>query len=1340
MFMVKRVYCLCAVLLLAQGALAQTWNGLGGNDNWQTNANWSAGLAPVNNGTANVFFGGATRLTPNVDVAYNINSLTFNNTAGANLFTISGSALTIGAGGVTNNDADNQTINSSVIVNAPQSWSAGFGTLTFNSAIGLNASNILTFNGAVGNSTISGSISGSGSLTKNSPGALTLSGGGNNVFSGALTVNAGTVIFAKTPGLRAFGGALTIGDGSGIDTIQYAASNQTSLPSPVINSSGVLDLNGFSDTYQNLTINGGSTTVGAGSLTINTGLTITGGSVSGSGAGKLMLLANLTTNANATSATISGTFDFGAAIRSLTIADGVAAADLDLSANLTNGGFIKNGPGTLRLSGSVANSYSAQTIVNAGTLELAKSSQTVSIPGGIIIGDDIGGPNADVVRYSASGQVANNSVVSVHSSGLLDLNNFSDAIGGLDVTGGNVTMGNGVLTITDPAGGVSAGLSTQTGTISGVLFLNDSNKVFSTLDSPTLAVELDVSASIQHGQITKEGQGTLRLSGGTPNTVSSMLVNNGMLLLGKSIPNAAVSGSLTIGDGNGVDTVRLESPNQIADTSSITITSSGVLDLAGQNDTVGPIAIHGGGEIVTGAGTLTAAGDISSIDDPIGQGIIMGNLALLGTRNISVEDGAASPDFYITANISGGTLVMNGPGELYLSGNNTAPIVLNAGTLTVQHDYALGPSAAALNGGTLRALGLRTIATPLNFGGPVTLNVDTSLTLSGILGGTSTVTKTGPGSLTLTGPQSIALDLVLNQGLLTAPNLILDAQGSLTMNNGGFSGTLDNHGTFTYNAGNFNGTLINRGTVLFNNPVVAINSITNYADLALGNGSFLTTGSLTNNGQITLSGATLNLTSPSVNNGGITGFGLIGGPSQFTNNGVITQGAGNLNFNSSSGQTNNGNIDLAPGRQITFFSTALNNQGTINLNGAVVGLGQPLINSISGTVAGRGTIQTFFSNNGLLLVLGGTTNITSAFSNTGTIQVAGLGASLIGGKVSNTGTIQGNGAVGSDVDNNGTIEALGGTLIFGGVVNNAGTIAASAGNKVLINGGLASNTGIINLTGGTFDNNGLPLANAGQISGYGSFRAGSFTNNGSMTFSGGASTINGGVTNSAAHQIRVAYTPALFTGNVVNNGIFKNTSTTITFAGTYVENGTFISDPADNFFNNVNIGPTGAWVGGHGDRFFVSGDFLNASTNVTQWNTAAAELHLISGGIGDRFQVSGKDLGVTFAGYDDNFAWGKLSLAVGRALTLIDADALPGGAIYVDHLDLQGGLAQIETISSNGMNLYYHLGNPANAYLNGGTYLLAGGGTIAPVPEPGIAFAGVAAAALLLARRRRGNR
>jgi len=262
----------------------------------------------------------------------------------------------------------------------------------------------------------------------------------------------------------------------------------------------------------------------------------------------------------------------------------------------------------------------------------------------------------------------------------------------------------------------------------------------------------------------------------------------------------------------------------------------------------------------------------------------------------------------------------------------------------------------------------------------------------------------------------------------------------------------------------------------------------------------------------------------------------------------------------------------------------------------------------------------------------------------------------------------------------------------------------------------------------TFNNN-------GRISGYGTFTTNLWSNGGTMTFTGGFSTINGTLTNGATRKIEVANNPALFTGNVTNFGIFKNTKTSITFGGTYTENGTFISDPADNFFSDVSIGQQGAWVGGLGDRFMVGGDLLSSSTNKSGWQTIEAELRFLSGA-NHMMSVLGEDLGKSYDGYTDNFGWGTLALDGGDSLTLADGDAAPGGALYVHRLLLGGGAGQITHITGNGLSIYYDRNEPANAYLGGQSYALTGGGSISPVPEPQLLFFGLLGALGALARRR----
>src|SRR5205814_10423933 len=136
----------------------------------------------------------------------------------------------------------------------------------------------------------------------------------------------------------------------------------------------------------------------------------------------------------------------------------------------------------------------------------------------------------------------------------------------------------------------------------------------------------------------------------------------------------------------------------------------------------------------------------------------------------------------------------------------------------------------------------------------------------------------------------------------------------------------------------------------------------------------------------------------------------------------------------------------------------------------------------------------------------------------------------------------------------------------------------------------------------------------------------------------------------------------------------RTTTTAIApFLAPFTNSGAYISAPAENFFEDLNLSPSGYLVGGVGDRFFAAGNLSIASTRSADWDTAMAELHLI-GGRSHQLSVPGTDLGAIFEGYDDNFAYGSLTLGVGQTLDLIDADSTVGGAVYVGHFDFPGGL------------------------------------------------------------------
>lgn len=145
------------------------------------------------------------------------------------------------------------------------------------------------------------------------------------------------------------------------------------------------------------------------------------------------------------------------------VLDVYSGASLNLSGAIEGGGALtKVDAGTLRFSGGDANTYTGTTTVAAGTLELNKTAGVTAVPGPLIIGDGVGGANADVVRLLNFFQISDVSDVQINSSGLFDLGTTYDVIDELSGNG-NLTFGvSGFLTV-----GANNGSSTFDGIASG---------------------------------------------------------------------------------------------------------------------------------------------------------------------------------------------------------------------------------------------------------------------------------------------------------------------------------------------------------------------------------------------------------------------------------------------------------------------------------------------------------------------------------------------------------------------------------------------------------------------------------------------------------------------------------------------------------------------------------------------------------------------------------------------------------------------------------------------------------------------------------------------------------
>jgi len=161
-------------------------------------------------------------------------------------------------------------------------------------------------------------------------------------------------------------------------------------------------------------------------------------------------------------------------------------------------------------------------------------------------------------------------------------------------------------------------------------------------------------------------------------------------------------------------------------------------------------------------------------------------------------------------------------------------------------------------------------------------------------------------------------------------------------------------------------------------------------------------------------------------------------------------------------------------------------------------------------------------------------------------------------------------------DGNGTFTHIDGnhqvnSLVLGGGPTGTGSYTLESGILYTTNEEIVGDEGIGTFiqSGGTHRVNGsFSIGQDGTFdySG-GSFEAFTITNEGDFNLSGlGTRSID---------------------SYVINNGNIKTTGTDVNWAGVFINNGVYESDPSDNFFETVVIDGEGSFIGGPDDRFFV---------------------------------------------------------------------------------------------------------------------------------------------------------
>jgi|GEM_PF-2136044 len=724
-------------------ARSLTWNGDGVANAWDLNTTSNFQVTAANDATFksydNVTFDD-TSANKSVTLSGTIAplSVTVNNSAGDYTFSgtgniVNGVLTKQGTGKLT--IANDNTFGGTTTVGAGTLQIGTGGTTGSIGQASIANSGVVNFNrsDAV---LYSGVISGTGSLVKDGAGTLTLNS--QNTFSGGVTVNAGVLDLA--------GGGGTNGVVRGVVTVNPGATLRLSTGDAVgFGTGGVqittLNLNG-STLFVNTT---GNQTFSQTAINL-TGATFT--SIPGSNFDLFNNGTSINTFASATTSTISTTsFNLRQNDTAFNIADGAAATDLLVTANIGNGSagnhnLIKNGPGTMVLSGSSgftgaitlnAGVLSVTSVANGGTASALGAASNVAssilLNGGTLAYTGGNGTTDHLFTLAAA-------VNTIDSSGTGTLT-FSNT-GAIAIT----ATGPQTLVLTGSNAGTAANVAGEFGTAS------------------TLASTLADGTGLT--SLTKTGNGTWRLTG--TNTYSGTTsVNGGQLAIGNS-------GAL------GNSTVDVASGAQLAFVAhGLTIVNN--------------ITLHGLSTVNGNSGALI--GDNLSA---AGSNTILGTLTLAATSNVSTSwsdkalnlmgqvtgAGGLQVDLYHAGN-QGPAVTLSNPANDFAGG-----LIINAGTVTAQAGEVIpdgaGKGNVSIAAGASLALGdFDETINGLSGAGAVTkangfisttLNVganDATSTFSGSIGnGTAplAVTKVGAGTLTLSGASTYSGGTTVSAGKL----------------------------------------------------------------------------------------------------------------------------------------------------------------------------------------------------------------------------------------------------------------------------------------------------------------------------------------------------------------------------------------------------------------------------------------------------------------------------------------------------------------------------------------------------------------------------------------------
>jgi autotransporter-associated beta strand protein len=423
-------------------------------------------------------------------------------------------------------------------------------------------------------------------IVKSGPGTMVLNA--VNTYSGGTTVNGGRLVLAtgNAGGTGRIQGALTINNGATVET----TGDGTGL--------------GWVDQISSVTFNGGTlTSTGIIHIwNIPGGISMTGGTLQSNngtndpnGSQLEWNRTSLTTHASADTATIAGRIrmrpDGGAPGIPFTVADGAAAADLLVSAAITEVwgslGITKSGAGTMVLAGN--NSYSGGTVVGGGALSVGTVADGASNIGSAWLALD----NTSTLRYTGTGSETTSRDIWINNAAGTRTFDIVDSGAVLTLSGGGgqiiraiAKAGAGTLVLGKVVSG-SESVSVDGGTL--VLAASNSHTGGTTINAGTLKAAANqaiggsgTTLTVNNGWLDLDGysQTVAALNGGSSGGIQGGSGAIGVLTIGGGNASSSFGGTLTgnlaiVKTGSGTLTLT----GQVATNSFITV-EDGTLDLS----------------------------------------------------------------------------------------------------------------------------------------------------------------------------------------------------------------------------------------------------------------------------------------------------------------------------------------------------------------------------------------------------------------------------------------------------------------------------------------------------------------------------------------------------------------------------------------------------------------------------------------------------------------------------------------------------------------------------------------------------------------------------------------